>query len=554
MRERAYHRVIQAICMHPHTALRRRLGAKRCLLQSILRPSTRLLWGTPQAVPRRIYSVHQMPPPLLLRHGTLLLHQADDSIQAAPNTDLLISGDRIADIGPDLAAPADTTIVDCSGKISSPGSVDTHHHVWQTQLKGRHADQELVAYMVSGYMQRFSYEPEDTFWGQLSGALEALDSGTTFVLDHSQGAYTAEHAQKVMDATVASGIRAIVALSPTSRVEQWDKENIKPNMEVLPSYIMDKIGQWSKEAGSTGLEGRVSPGLGFDLFFLPKEMIQGIWKQVSQMGAALITSHVVRSAVFGKDSVVQLLQSYGLLGGPEKSGVRWVVSHANGLERADLDLLAAENQYISTTPETEAQMGLGLLNALEPGVKASLGIDCHTNNSSSILIQARAALQLKRQETNQKVIDQGGAPKKIRGSSEEAFNLATIEGARAVGMDNDIGSLAVGKKADIVVFDYDNSVGMLCAGDYDPLVSVLRHSDVRDIDMVVVDGIVRKQHGRLLDVNIADTKTPWREVARKTRESQTRVLIRMDKVSLGVGQNMLKQMWHVDESKLFGVD
>ena len=200
-------------------------------------------------------------------------------------------------------------------------------------------------------------------------------------------------------------------------------------------------------------------------------------------------------------------------------------------------------------------MGIGKPVALDPGVKASLGIDCHCNNSSSIMSQARTLLQLKRQETNQVVIDKGGAPKKIRGTTTEAFNLATIDGARAVGLEKEIGSLEVGKKADIVVFDYDNSVGMLCAGDHDPLVAVVRHSEARDIEMVIVDGVIRKKDGKLVDVVGDDGETlSWREVARQTRASQAEINKRIEGVNLQRAQDAVKMMFQVDESKIFGVD
>jgi cytosine/adenosine deaminase-related metal-dependent hydrolase len=70
-------------------------------------------------------------------------------------------------------------------KIISPGFVDTHHHLWQTQLKGRHANELLLEYMASGNLQSSNYTREDLYWGQLGGCLEAINAGTTTVVDHS---------------------------------------------------------------------------------------------------------------------------------------------------------------------------------------------------------------------------------------------------------------------------------------------------------------------------------------------------------------------------------
>jgi len=85
---------------------------------------------------------------ILLKNGIVLSHGADDHVTALHNTDVLIEGNKIVKIGKSLAS-ADETI-DCTHKIISPGFVDTHHHMWQTQLKGRHADETLLQYMISG--------------------------------------------------------------------------------------------------------------------------------------------------------------------------------------------------------------------------------------------------------------------------------------------------------------------------------------------------------------------------------------------------------------------
>jgi cytosine/adenosine deaminase-related metal-dependent hydrolase len=87
---------------------------------------------------------------ILLRGGTLLFHDDHDHVKPLRNTDILIQGNRIAKIGKGIVAPVGAERVNCSGKIISPGFVDTHHHLWQTQLKGGHAEQSVFDYLVTG--------------------------------------------------------------------------------------------------------------------------------------------------------------------------------------------------------------------------------------------------------------------------------------------------------------------------------------------------------------------------------------------------------------------
>src|ERR1700761_1303741 len=88
---------------------------------------------------------------LLLRNGTLLILDAKDHI-TSPKADLLVVGNKISKIAANISPPegSECEITDCTDKIISPGFVDTHHHVWQTLLKGLHADELLLDYMITG--------------------------------------------------------------------------------------------------------------------------------------------------------------------------------------------------------------------------------------------------------------------------------------------------------------------------------------------------------------------------------------------------------------------
>lgn len=90
---------------------------------------------------------------VILKGGTILQHGAQDEVHTLRDTDLLVKGGVIAKIGKDLVASPGTRVIDCRGKVVSPGFVDTHHHVWQTQLKGRHSDDTLLDYTARGLLR-----------------------------------------------------------------------------------------------------------------------------------------------------------------------------------------------------------------------------------------------------------------------------------------------------------------------------------------------------------------------------------------------------------------
>lgn len=95
-------------------------------------------------------------------------------------------------------------------------------------------------------------------------------------------------------------------------------------------------------------------------------------------------------------------------------------------------------------------------------------------------------------------------------------------------MEKEIGSLAVGKKADVVVFDGEESMGMLGAAEHDPVVFVVRFSSIGDIEYVIVDGAIKKERGLLVDIDMKSKKTLWKDVTKELRRSREKVQKRLD--------------------------
>lgn len=183
-----------------------------------------------------------------------------------------------------------------------------------------------------------------------------------------------------------------------------------------------------------------------------------------------------------------------------------LLSHQNNSSAQDAQILQQNNVKVSCTPGTELQMGHGNTVCFEDGLQcqSSLGIDCHSVCSAYIPTQMMLALQWARGRRHERFEQHGKWAKSVAYTVEEAFNLGTIQGARAIRMENEVGSLAVGKKADLVIFD-GQSPGMLVAADRDPVAAIVLHSSVRDVDTVIVDGIMRKRDGVLQPVSIPES-------------------------------------------------
>ncbi|SCV52014.1 related to cytosine deaminase and related metal-dependent hydrolases [Fusarium fujikuroi] len=463
---------------------------------------------------------------ILLQNATILVPKGpeDDHVIPLKNHSLLIEGNKIALIAPQIDPPSESTeVIDCSAKIISPGFVDTHHHVWQTQLKGRHADHSLLEYMVPGNMASHSYKPEDVFWGQLGGCIEALEAGTTTIVDHAHISYTPEHNNAALSATISSGIRSIYCYCPTGRVKTWKPFEMEE--ELLPAWVFEQLSSLCKNGPFAN--GRVTMGFAFDSFYLPKDVVVHIFNQVRGLGIKTITSHYVPSLLPG--STVDLLESYGLL---EKD---ILLSHATPLNDSDAQKLQRVGASISSTPDTELQMGHGWPVCFQENVRSisSLGIDCHSNNTGSIVAQMKVGLQTERARRNDRIHEAGKIPAKVQVSAQDAFQLGTIGGARAIKMSDLIGSLEGGKIADLVIWD-TLSPAMICAAEEDPISAIILHSAPSDIDAVIVDGQFRKRIRQLVTTKLElelmpnmkheKSEVQWRDVAAELLKSRQSIL------------------------------
>ena len=214
---------------------------------------------------------------------------------------------------------------------------------------------------------------------------------------------------------------------------------------------------------------------------------------------------------------------------------------------------------VSTTAEMEMQMGFGEPVATRPDLRkvSSLGVDYHTAHSASIVEQMHLLMQNARANRNAYVLDEDKMPSRASPTVEEIFNLGTIQGARAIGMGDQLGSLTEGKLADLVIFDA-TTPSLICGGQQDPLAAIVMHSSPRDIHTVIIDGKIRKQAGGLLPIellvpgaNASNEKQylEWSDVARKLLQSREELQDRIATLNIDMAKEGLMKAFQISTDK-----
>uniref|UniRef100_UPI00049491AB amidohydrolase family protein n=1 Tax=Herbaspirillum lusitanum TaxID=213312 RepID=UPI00049491AB len=145
----------------------------------------------------------------LLKGGWVI--SMDPKVGDHRSADILVDGEKIVDVAPNLEV-ADAEQIDVAGMIVIPGFVDTHRHTWQTCVRHRYADIDPQIYFAEMLGAKgAAYRPEDVYIGTLLGAVSALDSGITTMLDWSHIQNSPEHTDAAVIALQDSGMRAIFA-------------------------------------------------------------------------------------------------------------------------------------------------------------------------------------------------------------------------------------------------------------------------------------------------------------------------------------------------------
>ncbi|OBT75850.1 hypothetical protein VF21_04435 [Pseudogymnoascus sp. 05NY08] len=447
----------------------------------------------------------------LIQNATVI--SVDAAIGIVPNCDVLIKNGIITAVAQNLPTSGDLTIIDATDAIVSPGFVDTHRHTWQTQLRTITSNYVLSDYVVNiRNIYGSCYTPHDAYVGNYCGALESIDNGITYLVDHSHIMNSPDHADAAVKGLQDSKIRAVFCYGLYEN-PAWEGSSVDKELEI-------KNPKWRWDDARRIREKYFKSNQPTDLLrfgFAPAEIERGTLAEAidevefgRSLGSAVITGHVAMGKYDRGAHIIRNFEQRNLLG-PDL-----LFSHCTTLHDDELEAVKKTGVSLSSTPDTELQMGMGhpiAFKAHKHGCVASIGIDITSNNPADMFQQMRLLLQAQRHLDSEK---QAVRLPKVSQRCEEVLKMATIGGAVAVGLQDVIGSITPGKRADLLITRCDST---RMTPVHDPVAALVLYANASDIDTVFIDGELVKHKGLLTGVD-------WPKVRRELCDSAASIMER----------------------------
>ncbi|MFI1393001.1 amidohydrolase family protein [Streptomyces griseoaurantiacus] len=416
----------------------------------------------------------------------------DPALPESTTADILVENGRIARIAPGIDVdPADCDVMDLTGRILIPGLVDTHRHLWQSLFRYAGADWTIENYVHAMWgVIGPAFEPEDMYVALAVGLAEAVDAGCTQIFDWNHNHLTPEHSDAAVEAHRAAGLRSILGYGQSMTVLAEFLQKGPAGGTAMPSEDIRRLRDryFSSDDQLTRLAMAARGGE-----TASEAVIAAEARQARDLGIRT-SIHAGNATWATVRPVLMQRRAAGL--GPD---ITWV--HCNALSDEELGLIADSGATASVSPELELHMAIGpvaIRRLLAVGVEPSLSVDTCLNIGGELFSVMRAALSSVRGEVNAERIADGTTPDTLPLSTRDVLRWATLEGARANGLDQETGTLTVGKRADIVALDARRpNLAPLSH----PSGSVVMGANPSNVEMVMVDGKVLKRDFQLVNTD-----------------------------------------------------
>jgi 5-methylthioadenosine/S-adenosylhomocysteine deaminase len=402
---------------------------------------------------------------------------------------------------------SDEQVVDASGCALMPGLVNAHTHLYQVLLRAVWEDLELMPWLKRIYGCARVLSPAHFYTGSMLGCMEAIRSGVTTVCEHNFLNPSPECALETIRALQDAGLRAVFA------------RTIMDTGEIVPDCTKEKPEQAFRLIEAIVARHRNSKQLSFMTGpnTPPINTTADLLREVRRfadansigISAHVAESHSVLEAVrqqHGRNGVVEFLQQFGI---PAKNSI---FAHSVHVSNDEIQILRDTGTSVSHNPVSNMMLGDGVapvVEMLRQGVNVALGTDGAASNHSQDLFDTMKAASLL-----QKVHHQDAGVIK----PYEVLRMATLGGARALGLDSLCGSIEVGKRADLILVKIETAHFQPVNDIFSQIVHCAKASDVQT---VIVDGEIIMRDRRLVHLDekkiLADSRAGNRDLMERVR-------------------------------------
>ncbi|AYY15210.1 8-oxoguanine deaminase [Actinobacteria bacterium YIM 96077] len=412
---------------------------------------------------------------------------------------LVVEDDTIVAVGegpaPIHADDVPTRRVDGTGRLVTPGLINTHHHFYQWLTRGLAQDSTLFDWLVTLY-PLWSRIDEDSVYVAARGSIAALLlSGCTTTSDHHY--VFPREGGDVLGATIRAGRELGVRLHATrGSMDLGESAGGLP-----PDYAvedLDTILDASVRAIETHHD--PSPGAMVRIGIAPCSPFS-VTTDLLRESASLARSHGVRLHTHGSETVDEdhyCLEQFGVRPVEYLDDLGWLgsdvwLAHCVHVEHTDIARFAESGTGVAHCPSSNGRLGAGIApvpEMLEAGVPVGLGVDgAASNESGGAISEVRAALLFARARRGPEAL-----------TARQALRLATMGGARVLGRGDELGSLESGKQADLAVWDVD---GFEHAS-IDDKIATLALGARPPLTLLAVNGRIVVEHDKLVTADTAD--------------------------------------------------
>jgi len=429
---------------------------------------------------------------ILIRNADLVITMepqlGDGVLGLIPGGDVCLEDDRIAAVGQGLDGSG-ACIIEATGKLVLPGFVDVHNHLWQALIRGCGTSMAVGAWLQTCVLpvDRLNVTAEEAYAVVRLSTLDVLSTGVTTVVDWSH-AFSPDFVRGNVQALLDSGLR--FAFAYRGRVERLE------DMRALKRDLIDPNPRASLQIGG------VNPTMAEEV----RHTLRRMTALADEMHVKLHV-HLLEAADNRQEEPLRALDLAGALG-PMLIG-----AHAVHLTDDDIVLLARRGVRLTHCPLSNMRLASGIMrlgSIHAQGLRVGLGLDGGTNDTSDMFNTMRAAVGLQRAVTCNPAVYPTVA---------DALRLATLGGAEVLDMAHQIGSLAPGKQADIIIV---NPQTLNFAPRFDDVSQVVFNAQPSNVEWVFVEGRVLKERGQLVGVDAETVIADARRVARRVHPALRR--------------------------------